>query len=141
LGGIERVEYRIDDGDWHEATYSAEPAEIGALTPFMWHVILNPGKLSEGAHEIEVRAISGESNSLPVLATVHGLPGEGTEMSLSPFIIALIAIVFIIWAASIVLVQVRSDEEIDEIISSLRPPSAEVLDAEIVSDVEASKPD
>jgi hypothetical protein len=62
-------------------------------------------------------------------------------MSLSPFIIALIAIVFIIWAASIVLVQVRSDEEIDEIISSLRPPSAEVLDAEIVSDVEASKPD
>ena len=133
--------YRIDGGDWHEATYSAEPAEIGALTPFFWHVILNPNKLSEGAHEIEVRAISGESNSLPILATVHGLSSDGTPTSLSPIIIAILAIVFIIWGASIVLVQVRSDEEIDEIISALRPPSAEVLDAEIVSDVEASKPD
>ena len=141
LGGIERVEYRIDGGDWHESTYSAEPAEIGALTPFLWHVILDPDKLSEGAHEIEVRAISGESNSLPVLATVHGHSSDGTQTSLPPIIIAILAIVFIIWGASIVLVKVRSDEEIDGIISSIRLPSAEIIDAEIVSDIEDSKPD
>ncbi|MEE3113912.1 MAG: hypothetical protein VX303_03185, partial [Candidatus Thermoplasmatota archaeon] len=115
--------------------------EIGALTPFLWHVILDPDKLSEGAHEIEVRAISGESNSLPVLATVHGHSSDGTQTSLPPIIIPILAIVFIIWGASIVLVKVRSDEEIDGIISSLRLPSTEIIDAEIVSDIEDSKPD
>ena len=30
MGSVDRVEFRIDGGEWHEATYSAEPAEIGA---------------------------------------------------------------------------------------------------------------
>ena len=40
VGSIDRVEYRIDDGEWMETTYSATPSEVGALTPscgtFYW---------------------------------------------------------------------------------------------------------
>jgi len=139
LGSIERVEYRIDGGDWDETTYSAEPGEIGALTPFMWHVIMNPEKLSEGAHEIEVRAVSGEGNSLPVLVTVHGSGSEGDGFSVPPMVIVAIASVFAIWVASLALLRFRSDGEIDSLLSNLRRKEEdsaieEVLDAEIVDE-------
>ena len=139
LGSIERVEYRIDGGDWDETTYSAEPGEIGALTPFMWHVIMNPEKLSEGGHEIEVRAVSGEGNSLPVLVTVHGSGSEGNGFSVPPIVIVGIASVFAIWVASLALLRFRSDGEIDSLLSNLRRKEEdsaieEVLDAEIVDE-------
>ena len=139
LGSIERVEYRIDGGDWDETTYSAEPGEIGALTPFMWHVIMNPEKLSEGAHEIEVRAVSGEGNSLPVLVTVHGSGSEGNGFSVPPIVIVGIASVFAIWVASLALLRFRSDGEIDSLLSNLHRKEEdsaieEVLDAEIVDE-------
>nr|AIF00546.1 intracellular alkaline serine protease [uncultured marine group II/III euryarchaeote KM3_135_H05] len=139
LGSIERVEYRIDGGDWAETIYSAEPGEIGALTPFMWHVIMNPEKLSEGAHEIEVRAVSGEGNSLPVLVTVHGSGSEGNGFSVPPMVILGIASVFAIWVASLALLRFRSDGEIDSLLSNLRRKEEnsaieEVLDAEIVDE-------
>ena len=139
LGSIERVEYRIDGGDWDETTYSAEPGEIGALTPFMWHVIMNPEKLSEGGHEIEGRAASGEGNSLPVLVTVHGSGSEGNGFSVPPIVIVGIASVFAIWVASLALLRFRSDGEIDSLLSNLHRKEEdsaieEVLDAEIVDE-------
>jgi len=139
LSSVERVEYRIDGSDWNEATYSSEPSEIGALTPFTWHVILNPEKLSEGAHEIEARAVSGEGNSLPVLATVHGSGSEGDGFSVPPLLILVIVVVFAIWVASLGLVRFRSDGEIDIMLSTLRRKEEEsavegVLDAEIVEE-------
>ena len=139
LSSVERVEYRIDGSDWNEATYSSEPSEIGALTPFTWHVILNPEKLSEGAHEIEARAVSGEGNSLPVLATVHGSGSEGDGFSVPPLLILVIVAVFAIWVASLGLVRFRSDGEIDIMLSTLRRKEEEsavegVLDAEIVEE-------
>ncbi len=134
FGAIERVEFRIDGGDWIETTYSAVPSEIGALTPFLWHIVLDPDKLSDGEHSIEVRAMSSNSQSLPVLATVHGLSGGegGTTVPLP--IIALVASVFLFWVLSLALVRLRSDEEIDEIIQVLRSPTDEIIDAEIVTD-------
>jgi len=134
FGAIERVEFRIDGGDWIETTYSAVPSEIGALTPFLWHIVLDPDKLSDGEHSIEVRAMSSNSQSLPVLATVHGLSGGegGTTVPLP--IIALVASVFLVWVLSLALVRLRSDEEIDEIIQVLRSPTDEIIDAEIVTD-------
>ncbi len=136
LSSIDRVEFRIDGGGWQEATYSSEPGEIGALTPFMWHVILNPDKLSEGAHQIEVRAISEDSSSLPVLVTVHGFAGSVTDFSVPPIVIAGILVVFVIWVASLSLVRLRSDGEIDSLISRLRKEEDsavdEVLEAELI---------
>ena len=136
LGSIEKVEFRIDGGEWQEATYSAEPGEIGALTPFMWHVILDPAKLSEGSHQIEVRAMAEGAFSLPVLVTVHGSAGSVTDFSVPPIVIVGILVVFVIWVASLSLVRLRSDGEIDSLISRLRKEEDsavdEVLEAELI---------
>ena len=136
MGSVDRVEFRIDGGEWQEATYSAEPAEIGALTPFSWHVILDPTKLGEGPHQIEVRAVSGESHSLPVLATVHGTSGSASNFSVPPLVIFGIVVVFVIWLASLSLVRLRSDGEIDSLLSRWRREEdsavEEVLEAELI---------
>ena len=138
LGSIEKVEFRIDGGEWQEATYSAEPGEIGALTPFMWHVILDPAKLSEGSHQIEVRAMAEGAFSLPVLVTVHGSAGSVTDFSVPPIVIVGILVVFVIWVASLSLVRLRSDGEIDNLISRFRKEEDsavdEVLEAELISE-------
>ena len=136
LGSIEKVEFRIDGGEWQEATYSAEPGEIGALTPFMWHVILDPAKLSEGSHQIEVRAMAEGAFSLPVLVTVHGSAGSVTDFSVPPIVIVGILVVFVIWVAALSLVRLRSDGEIDSLISRFRKEEDsavdEVLEAELI---------
>ena len=136
LGSIEKVEFRIDGGEWQEATYSAEPGEIGALTPFMWHVILDPAKLSEGSHQIEVRAMAEGASSLPVLVTVHGSASSATDFTVPPIIIVGILVVFVIWVASLTLVRLRSDGEIDSLISRFRKEEDsvvdEVLEAELI---------
>ena len=136
LGSIERVEFRIDGGGWQDATYSAEPGEIGALTPFMWHVILDPAKLSEGSHQIEVRAMAEGASSLPVLVTVHGSASSATDFTVPPIIIVGILVVFVIWVASLTLVRLRSDGEIDSLISRFRKEEDsvvdEVLEAELI---------
>jgi len=136
LGSVDRVEFRIDGGGWQEATYSAELGEIDALTPFMWHVILDPVKLSEGVHQIEIRAISGEASSLPVLVTVHGSAGGTTDFSVPPIVIFGILAVLVIWVASLALVRLRSDGEIDNLLSRLRKEEDsvvdEVLEAELI---------
>ena len=136
MGSVDRVEFRIDGGEWQEATYSAEPAEIGALTPFSWHVILDPTRLGEGPHQIEVRAVSGESHSLPVLATAHGTAGSASNFSVPPLVIFGIVVVFVIWLASLSLVRLRSDGEIDSLLSRWRREEdsaiEEVLEAELI---------
>ena len=136
LGSIDRVEFRIDGGDWREATYSAEPGEIDALTPFMWHVILDSVKLSEGGHQLEVRAMAEGVFSLPILVTVHGSGGTVSEFSVPPIVIVGILVVFVIWIASLSLVRLRSDGEIDSLLSRLRNEEdsavEEVLEAELI---------
>ena len=136
LGSIEKVEFRIDGGGWQEATYSAEPGEIGALTPFMWHVILDPAKLSEGSHQIEVRAMAEGASSLPVLVTVHGSASSATDFTVPSIVIVGILVVFVIWVASLTLVRLRSDGEIDSLISRFRKEEDsvvdEVLEAELI---------
>jgi serine protease AprX len=138
LGSIERVEFRIDGGEWQDATYSAESGEIGALTPFTWHVILDPAKLSEGSHQIEVRAMAEGAFSLPILVTVHGSASSATDFSVPPLVIVGILVVFVIWVASLTLVRFRSDGEIDGLISRLRKEEDsvvdEVLEAELISE-------
>ncbi len=119
MSSIDRVEFRIDGGEWRETTYSSELEDIGPLTPFLWHVILDPSKIGKGPHMIEIRAVSGDSVSLPVIVTVNGTSTSSDEFSVPPLVIALVASVFIIWAASVILVRIRSDGEIDDIISRL----------------------
>ena len=70
---IERVEYRVGDGSWREVTYEMAPEELGPLTPFNWTVALD---IPSGDQVVEIRAVRGDAQSLPVLVEVAGMGGE-----------------------------------------------------------------
>ena len=70
---IERVEYRVGDGAWREATYEVAPEELGPLMPFNWTVALD---LPSGDQVIEIRAVREDAQSLPVLVEAKGMDGE-----------------------------------------------------------------
>lgn len=78
-GVVDRVEFRLGDGEWSEATYEITD-NLSAGESFNWTVVLNLGGLSKGNQTIEIRAVSGEMISLPVLVTVEGT-GLGMETS------------------------------------------------------------
>ena len=100
-GGIDRVEYRIDGGEWYETTYSDTPSEIGALTPFMWHVILDTGKINSGNHTLEAHAVSGDWRSLPVFFEFHSNKSSSDSFEFSPVIVGASAMIAFGWVASI----------------------------------------
>jgi len=100
-GVIDRVEFRIDGGQWSEATYSDAPSEIGALTPFDWHVILDTKGMSSGEHSVEVHAVSGLSYSLPVFFEFNVTKLSSDSMSVSPVLVGVIILVSVGWVSSI----------------------------------------
>ena len=131
-GSIERVEFRIGEGPWQEATYSETIGEIGALTPFLWHVLLDPDELPSGSHTVEVHAVSGGSHSLPVLYEVMGTGSDSSNIGIPSWVIGLVALVALAWVGSLVLIRYRSDEQIEGMMTSFTNPKKQVLDAEII---------
>ncbi len=133
-GSIDRVEYRIDGGSWQEETYSVVPSDVGALTPFEWHILLNPKSLSSASHKIEVHAVSGESSSLPVFANVVGTEGGESASGIPAIAIGFVALVALTWVSSLVLIRFRSDDEIDDMISNIKNRNQidEVVEAELI---------
>jgi len=133
-GSIDRVEYRIDGGSWQEVTYSVVPSDVGALTPFEWHILLNPKSLSSASHKIEVHAVSGESSSLPVFANVVGTEGGESASGIPAIAIGFVALVALTWVSSLVLIRFRSDDEIDDMISNIKNRNLidDVVEAELI---------
>ena len=131
-GSVDMVEYRVGQGPWYETTYSEPPGEGGALTPFLWHVILDPEGLPEGQHIVEVHAVSGESHSLPVFYEVTG-EGEGlSSQGVPTAVVGIVVLVALAWVGSLVLVRLRSDEEIEGMLPSMGRRTEAVIDAELV---------
>ena len=131
-GPIERVEFRIDEGPWSEATYSVTPGEIGALTPFLWHVILDPEDIPEGQHTVEAHAVSGNSHSLPVFFEITGRASSSSAEGIPPLVIGLVVLVATAWLGSLVLVRLRSNEGDGESLSSDKSHSGPAIDAELL---------
>ena len=133
-GSIDRVEYRIDDGDWVETTYSATPSDIGALTPFLWHILLDSSQLSSGNHTVEVHAVAGAMHSLPVFFEITGTESDSGSLAIPPIAIGIVVVVALAWVASLVLIRIRSDDEIEAIIDSVRNLDEidEVVEAELL---------
>ena len=121
-GSVDKVEFRIDDGDWIQATYSIEPGEIGALTPFNWHIILDQNKLTIGEHVIEVHAVSGSMHSLPVFFEISGTGSEDNAFSIPPIAIGIVAISTFTLISYLVFIRFHSYDVIEEIIE------AEIID-------------
>ena len=83
---IERVEYRVGDGSWREVTYEVAPEELGPLTPFNWTVAL---ELPSGDQVVEIRAVRGDAQSLPVLVEVAGMGGEAGASGINVALVGL----------------------------------------------------
>ena len=83
---IERVEYRVGDGSWREVTYEMAPEELGPLTPFNWTVALD---IPSGDQVVEIRAVRGDAQSLPVLVEVAGMGGEAGASGINVALVGL----------------------------------------------------
>ncbi len=84
---IEMVEFRVGAGSWSEATYEAEFAELGPLTPFNWTVALDTSKLDAGNQTIEIRASRGAVHSVPSSVVVMG-EGSSEAASMNMVVVA-----------------------------------------------------
>ena len=133
-GSIDRVEYRIDGGEWMETTYSATPTEVGALTPFLWHILLDPNELTSGNHTVEVHAVAGAMHSLPVFYEIEGTGGASESLAIPPIAVGIVVIVALAWVASLVLIRMRSDDDIEAMINIVRNRDEieEVVEAELL---------
>ena len=136
-GAIDRVEFRIDEGQWSEATYSETPSEIGALTPFDWHVILDVKGIPAGEHTVEVHAVSGQSHSLPVFYAFNTTGPPSNSLSLSPVMIGAVVLVSLGWASSIAITRSISPLAATGIVKNLLSKASneaniDIIDAEII---------
>lgn len=119
---IERVEFRIGDSKWVEATYEETDMELSPLTPFNWTVALDEAKLPAGENTVEIRVVSAAEHSLPVIVTVYGNPsGDAISGDLTMALAALGLIIILI--ATVGLIVIRSQVE-------LLPD--DILEAEII---------
>ena len=136
-GVVDRVEFRIDGGQWLEATYSDTPSEIGALTPFDWHVILDTKGISQGEHSVEVRAVSGLSHSLPVFFGFNVTKSSSDSLSISPALVGVIILVSVGWVSSIALTRSFSPLAAISVVNDLltrlgNGDNEAIMDAEII---------
>ena len=136
-GVVDRVEFRIDGGQWSEATYSDTPSEIGALTPFEWHVILDTRGMPQGEHSVEVHAVSGLSHSLPVFFEFNVTKSSSDSPSVSPALVGVIILISVGWVSSIALTRSFSPLESISVVNDLLSKSSNgdneaIMDAEII---------
>ena len=132
-GSVESVQFRIDGGDWNDASFNSSITEISSLTPFEWYVNINSGQLSEGNHILEVTAFSSTGQSLPVVVQISG---DGTEssssLSLSSFVLSLVAVIGLIWLSTLLLLY-RYDVQSPSLITIDKHSNNDVImDAEII---------
>jgi subtilisin family serine protease len=120
---IEMVEFRIGDGSWSEATYEDVPGDLGPLTPFNWTIALDTSSLGAGEQTIEIRAVRGESHSMPVLVTVMG-EGSASESSMNMVLIIGSGLFLIVILSIAFVLMVRRRDGLDEIFE------AEILEDE-----------
>jgi len=125
---IAAVQYRIGDGSWKEATYEAVPEELGPLVPFNWTVALDLSNVPSGEQTVEVRAVRGGEQSLPVLVEVSGGGASSSSgMSMAIVVGGSIALI-VVFALLIGLIMTRQG-------SNLQGDEEEIFEAEIIPDV------
>jgi len=123
---IDRVEFRIGDGEWTEATYEETQMELGPLTPFNWTIALDAAKMPAGENTVEIRVVSGESHSLPVIVTVIGSAiSDGMSADLTMVIAIGGLIILLIATAGFVTIRSRVD-----LLSEDMVIEAEIIEAE-----------
>ena len=122
-GVVERVEYRLDTGDWQEVIYEEVDGEMTALEPFNWTLEINRKSLDQSNHTLEIRSASGSGTSIPVLLVIEGHGSESESDLLGIAISALSAILVL----SLVAVAAY------RVLPTRNPDEPDIMDAEIVA--------
>ena len=102
-GEISTIEYNIEGGMWYEATY--EEINGSSNLPFNWSISLDPNKLAEKNHTIQIRGVGGGDSagqySLLSIVIVQGT-GDYEESSgsvnflLITLLVAILALLLIL---------------------------------------------
>jgi len=139
---INAIEYRINGGSWNSASFEESNGTLGALERFGWSIALDVEKMSKGNNTIEVRGLTDNGQSLPVIMTVMG---EGNSNSASEslfhklhldfiFIVSIIFVGLLLWfgrASNPEPLTLDSNESIDKVLKE-DVDIASVVDAELL---------
>ena len=142
MGSINAIEYRINGGSWNSASFEESNGTLGALERFGWSIALDVEKMSKGNNTVEVRGLTDNGQSLPVIMTVMG---EGNSNSASEslfhklhldfiFIVSIIFVGLLLWfgrASNPEPLTLDSNESIDKVLKE-DVDIASVVDAELL---------
>tara|TARA_B100001287_G_scaffold48139_1_gene37145 strand:- start:327 stop:1355 length:1029 start_codon:yes stop_codon:yes gene_type:complete len=142
MGSVNAVEFRINDGKWVSANFEESNGTLGALERFAWSIALDTDNMPAGNNTIEIRGLSDEGQSLPVIVTVTG---EGGDSSHSASIFGFLHLDFIFIALFLIVVlllwfsrtsnpetlTLDSNESIDKVLKD-DVDIASVVDAELL---------
>ena len=132
-GSVESVQFRIDGGDWNDASFNSSIIEISSLTPFEWYVNINSGELSEGNHTLEVTAFSSTGQSLPVVVQISGVGTVSSpSLSIYSFVLSLVAVIGLIWLSTLLLLYRYDIQFPSSITVDKYSHNDDIIDAEII---------
>ena len=142
MGSVNAVEFRINDGKWVSANFEESNGTLGALERFAWSIALDTNNMPKGNNTIEIRGLSDEGQSLPVIITVAGEGGDGAHsdsifgfLHLDFIFIALfLIVVLLLWfsrTSNPETLTLDSNESIDKVLKD-DVDIASVVDAELL---------
>ncbi|MAO70417.1 MAG: hypothetical protein CL983_04985 [Euryarchaeota archaeon] len=140
-GEISAIEYNLDGGVWFEATY--EEINSSLNLPFNWSINLDPSKLSEKNHTLQIRGVGGgDSAEQYSLLSIVMVQGTGNyEESSGNFNILFILLIMILFAILLMffMAQIKQPEYLPSIqleITKENLSENQILEAEILDVVE-----
>ena len=142
MGSVNAVQYRIDDGEWMSASFNQSETPLGPLERFEWTIGIDLDNLPEREVVIEIRGLSDDGQSLPIIVTVqgNGLQDSSTMGSNTLILVAssmLVVLLLMLLLNSKTekpsLLVSTSDETIEEALEKDQE-MALVIDAELVED-------
>jgi len=142
MGSVNAVEYRIDGGEWMSASFNQSETPLGPLERFDWTIGIDLDKLPERDVVIEIRGLSDDGQSLPIMITVQGngitdssSMGSNTLILVasSMLVVLILMLLFNSKTEKPSLLIATSDETIEEALEK-DYEMALVIDAELVED-------
>ena len=142
MGSVDAIEYRINGGTWMPASFEVSNGTLGALERFGWSIALDTDKMPKGNNTVEIRGLTDNGQSLPVILTVMG---EGNSAPASEslfhrlhldfiFIISFIVVALLLWygrTSNPETLTLDSNESIDQVLKD-DVDIASVVDAELL---------
>ena len=142
MGSVNAIEYRVNGGNWMSASFEESNGTLGALERFGWSIAIDADKMPKGNNTVEVRGLTDNGQSLPVILSVMG---EGNSASSSEslfhklhldfiFIVSFIVVALLLWYGRTTnpeTLTLDSNESIDKVLKD-DADIASVVDAELL---------